>query len=251
MFLREPTRNEAERIESGGSVDEAAPPAIPLTQFLGELFRTPSAMLLVAAFFGANSVAWVFLSWMPDYLVKEFGMNLGMAGLSSTAYLCIASVVGSVIGGYLADAARLRFPGGRILAQALGALLGVPFIYLSGYATNSTHLLVYLTCFGLAKGIYDANIWASMYDVVHPSRRATTLGIANMIGWFGGAIATHGIGFVSTRWGIALGPAMASTSVIYAVVAILLLLAGLVFAPRDIRHAALNDGNAGPAPAHH
>ena len=61
-------------------------------------------------------------------------------------------------------------------------------------------LLIFLTCFGFAEGIYDANIWASMYDVVHPSRRATMLGFANMIGWLGGGVATVGTGMVITRF---------------------------------------------------
>ena len=87
----------------------------------------------------------------------------------------------------MADRARKYVPGGRILTQSLGAMLGVPFIYLAGSTTDATNLVLFLTCFGLAKGIYDANIWASMYDVVHPSRRATMLGLANMIGWFGAA----------------------------------------------------------------
>ncbi|MEX2286827.1 MAG: MFS transporter [Planctomycetaceae bacterium] len=238
LFLREPGRNEAERLESGAAADEVDPKAIPLRRFLGELLHTPSALLLVAAFFGANSVGLVFLSWMPKYLKDNFEMSLTMAGFSSSFYLQVASIIGSVIGGVLADRARLLHPGGRILTQSLGALLGIPFIYLSGLATDVVNLVMYLTLFGLAKGIYDANIWASMYDVVHPSRRATMLGLANMIGWFGAGCGTFGIGVATTRLNITMGQALASTSVIYAVVAILLLVAGLAFAPRDIRRAA-------------
>jgi len=99
--------------------------------------------------------------------------------------------------------------------------------------------------FGLAKGIYDANIWASMYDVVHPSRRATMLGLANMIGWFGAGCGTTAIGVATTRWGVTMGQALASTAGIYAVVAVLLILAGAVFAPRD--HSARGKRRAQPS----
>jgi MFS family permease len=237
IFLREPARNEAERIEAQTLDDTPSPPALPLGQFLRELIRTPSAVILIVAFFGANSVAFVFLSWMPKYLADEFHMTLGMAAFSSTFYLRMASILGSIIGGVLADRARMFLPGGRILSQAFGAILGIPFIYLSGIQVETVPLLIYLTCFGLAEGIYDANIWASMYDVIHPSRRATMLGFANMIGWLGAGVATVGTGMAVTRLHMTFGQVLSVTALIYAAVAILLIIAGVGSAPRDIRRA--------------
>jgi MFS family permease len=239
IFLREPARNEAERLfESSSAEQESQPPkAIPIGQFLGELLLTPTALLLILAFFGANSVGLVFMTWMPNYLSENFGMTLAKAAFVSTFYQQIASVVGATLGGALADRARRRLPGGRILTQALGALLGVPFIYYAGRATQSQELIVYLTLIGLAKGIYDANIWASMYDVVHPTRRATMLGLANMIGWFGAGCGTYGFGLATARWNISMGEALSSTAIIYAGVAVLLLFAGIVTARRDVRRS--------------
>jgi MFS family permease len=237
LFLREPARNEAERLEESPARETPEPPTIPLRIFLGELLRTPSALLLIAAFFGANSVAFVFLTWMPKYLGDHFNMSLVMAAFSATFYLQVASIIGSILGGALADRVRIRWAGGRILSQALGAVLGIPFIYLSGATTEAVTLIVYLSCFGLAKGIYDANIWASMYDVVHPSRRATMLGLANMIGWFGAGLATAATGSVTTHLKLSLGQVLSATAILYAIVAILLILAGTVYAPHDIRRA--------------
>ena len=37
--------------------------------------------------------------------------------------------------------------------------------------------------FGYFKGMYDANIRASLHDVVKPERRATAVGLMNAIGW--------------------------------------------------------------------
>jgi MFS family permease len=98
-------------------------------------------------------------------------------------------------------------------------------------------LIVYLTLIGLAKGIYDANIWASMYDVVHPTRRATMLGLANMIGWFGAGCGTYGFGLATSRWNISMGQALSSTAAIYAVVAVLLLIAGTLTARHDVHRS--------------
>jgi len=237
IFLREPARNEAERLEAKTLDETPNPPPIPLTQFMRELVHTPSALLLIAAFFGANSVAFVFVTWMPKYLGDRFHMSLGTAAFSAAFYFRMASIVGSLFGGWLADRARMVLPGGRILSQAFGAVIGIPLIYLSGVQVEAVPLLIFLTLFGFAEGIYDANIWASMYDVVHPSRRATMLGFANMIGWLGGGVATVGTGIVITRLHMTYGQVLSATASIYAVVAVLLIVAGGVFAPRDIRHA--------------
>jgi hypothetical protein len=37
--------------------------------------------------------------------------------------------------------------------------------------------------FGYFKGMYDANIRASLHDVAPPERRATAVGVMNAIGW--------------------------------------------------------------------
>jgi hypothetical protein len=58
-----------------------------------------------------------------------------------------------------------------------------------------------------------------------------------MIGWFGAGIATAATGIATTRFHMTLGQVLSVTAIIYAIVALLLILAGAVCAPRDIRHA--------------
>ena len=60
-------------------------------------------LLLIAVFVGANFVAMIFLTWMPSFLYRKFSMSLSMAGLNGTAFLQIASVLGVITGGFLAD----------------------------------------------------------------------------------------------------------------------------------------------------
>jgi hypothetical protein len=79
------------------------------------VFAHPMAPVLVCVFLGANFVAMVFLTWMPSFLNRKFGMTLAMAGLNSTAWLRILSVLG-----VLADRLVRGRPGGRMLAQAIG-----------------------------------------------------------------------------------------------------------------------------------
>jgi MFS family permease len=236
VFIREPRRNQAEREESGSAPVEA--PQIPMRTFLREWVRTPTAMLLVIAFFGANFVALIFLAWMPTFLKEKFKLKLAMAGLEATVYIQIASMVGAALSGAMADRWRNAQPGGRMLAQSVGALIGAPFIFLCGYTTDKVTLVAAMTAFGLCKGIYDGNIWASLYDVVPASRRGAAVGMMNMIAWIGGALGPVAVGFAVDR-GATMSAAISSTAVIYTGVSALLIVAGLRFAPRDIARARI------------
>jgi MFS family permease len=253
-FIREPRRNEAQLLEeaeearrNGAALDELTlpppepvdikPAPIPLRDFLAELSRTPTVLALMMAFFGANFVALVFLTWMPKFLHDKFNLNLAMSGLSATVFIQIASMLGSVAGGVLADRWSRHLAGGRIAVQATGMLLGAPFIFLCGLTQEMTVLILAMTAFGLFKGLYDANIWASLYDVVPVSRRGTAVGLMNMIGWFGGGLGAYAIGLAVKR-GMTMSQAIASTGAIYLLVAGLLLTAAFVLARRDIERAA-------------
>jgi len=90
-----------------------------------------------------------------------------------------------------------------------------------------------MSLFGLFKGIYDANIWASLYDVITPSRRGAAVGIMNMVGWLGGGgAAPIAIGYIAERQ--SLGFAIALASAVYVAGAALLLAGILFFIQRDV-----------------
>lgn len=184
-------------------------------------------IVLMVAFMGANFVAVTLLTWMPKFLHDKFEMSLAMSGLTATLYVQLASMLGSPIGGYFADRLRQRFPGGRLMVQAFGLLAGAPFVVLCGVTQSVTWLIVALTAWGLFKGFYDANIFASVFDVVRPEARGTATGMMNAIGWLaGGGSAPLVIGIIAQRSG--LGFAIATASVVY-VFAGLLLIIGIVF----------------------
>lgn len=180
------------------------------------IVKTPMVRVLMLVFIGANFVAMIFLTWMPTYLTRTFKMSLSMSGVNATAYLQIASVLGVLSGGVLADRLAKRYAGGRMMAQALGLLAGVPFIFLTGWTLSVPVLIVAMIGFGYFKGMYDANIWASLYDVVRPERRATAVGVMNSIGWLGGGLAPVMIAAAAQRYG--MSACLSATSVIYLLV---------------------------------
>jgi MFS family permease len=212
LLLKEPRREQSAVPEIAGSGVIAA---------VRELFASPMFRILAAVFIGANFVAMIFLTWMPSFLYRKFNMSLAMAGLSGTAYLQIASVLGVISGGMLADRLVRRYRGGRMMAQAVGLLLGVPFIFLTGWTLSVPVLIMALIGFGYFKGFYDANIWASLHDVVRPERRATAVGVMNSLGWLGGGIAPVAIAAASARYG--MSSCLSANSIVYLCFALLLM----------------------------
>jgi MFS family permease len=178
--LREPVRTVAVEATRGNA---------GVGRAVREVLRNRWALALIAIFVGANFVAVIFLTWMPTFLYRKFGMTLTMAGFNATAYLQMASVVGVIAGGVMADRASRRRRGGRIGVQAVGLLLGVPFLFLAGWTLSTKVLLISLMGFGLFKGLYDANIFAALYDVVPAERRGVAAGVMNSLGWIGGGMA--------------------------------------------------------------
>jgi MFS family permease len=206
-FLVEPARGAAEGVT-------ATTPRLGLGAFLRMVGRTPSLLCLLGAFMCANFVAVVLLSWMPKFLYDHFHMGLAMAGLTATIFVQLASMAGAPIGGWLADLWRLRSPRGRIAVQAIGVLGGAPFVVLCGMTQSIATLVVALTFWGFFKGLYDANIFASVFDIVPPEARGRAAGFMNMIGWLaGGGSAPLVIGIAAQR--TSLGAAMALASVVY------------------------------------
>ena len=59
---------------------------------------------------------------------------------------------------------------------------------------------------GFFKGLYDANIFASVFDVVRPEARGTAAGFMNAVGWLaGGGSAPLVIGIIAQRESLGAG----------------------------------------------
>jgi MFS family permease len=225
-WLREPRRGQSE------TVREQSPPQQPLgwREVGRTVLGTPTALLLLTVFLGANFVATVFLTWTPTFLVEKFDFQLADAGLSGTAFIYLASAVSAPLGGVLADRLAPRMAGGRMLVQMLGLLGGAGFVFLVGTTHSVATLLAAMALFGFFKGLYDSNIFAALYDVIEPRARATAAGIMNTAGWGGGAMGPLAVGWLAKHGRCAtemenMSEAIALCSLVYIAGAALLLVA--------------------------
>ena len=140
-LLRETPRGAAEKDERAiAGPGPGSTGTLSVTQTLAIVFRTPVALLLMAAFLLANSVAMVFLTWTPTFLVKKFHYSLGAAGLNGTLYIHLASAVAVPLAGYLADRLARRYAIGRIAVQLGGLVAGSVFVFLVRNHARFRHL---------------------------------------------------------------------------------------------------------------
>jgi MFS family permease len=218
--MREPVRGSADDVEraSGARVSITG-------DEIRDLLRNRALLALMGAFACANFVAVVLLTWMPMYLYSRFGLSLAHAAFDATVYPQVASIGGSLCGGYFADLLAVRSARGRMWVQCVGVLAGAPCVALSGLAPSLKLAIVGLVCWGFCKGIYDSNIFAAAFEVVPVGARGTASGLMNCVGWLlGGGAAPVTIGFVAGY--LSLGYAIALSALVYLLAAVGLFFAG-------------------------
>jgi MFS family permease len=205
---------------------------VSLTGNLARILREPAALLLLAVFAGANFVALTLLTWLPEFVKGRYGYDLTSSNTVAGLFFPGGNAVGALCGGALADHAARRTPGGRVMVQAAGLLLGAPCVYLAGTTGSIAVLIPALVGIGLGKGIYDANIFASVYDVVRPEVRGTAAGLMNTVGWAAASPAPALVGWLSRRHG--LGGAIALTAMVYLAAGLLAAATAVLAARRSI-----------------
>ena len=138
--------------------------------------------LLLVAYFTLPAIAgWVVRDWMPEILREKFSLGQGKAGVSAILYVQLASIVGVLIGGTLADRWMKTTNRGRIYASAIGMALFLPALFGVGNAPTLTFAIIGLIVFGLGWGFFDCNNMPILCQIARPEWRATGYGIMNLV----------------------------------------------------------------------
>ena len=242
FILVEPARGQSEKVKvepadrDFGNAPGPAPAAqVSLLDKVTKIASNRAAVLLLCVFVGTNFVAAAFLTWLPMFIFRRFSLNVAASSLTSIIW-SLASLVGAIGGGWVADLAARQRRGGRIRVQSAGLILGAPFVFLAGSAQSFGMMVVALAAAGLCKGVYDANIFASLFDVIAPEDRGTAAGLMNSVGWAGGFLAPLALGMGSMRLG--LGTSIASTAVVYLLVGMLALVAASLAEAKETEPAS-------------
>lgn len=169
---------------------------VALLETLGALWTKPAFWILVIYFTLPAIAGWATKNWLPTYLADTFQLKEGPAGLSATGYIQIASLIGVILGGALADWWMRRTARGRIFTSALGVLLLVPALLGLGYAWSMAAAIGFMILFGLGWGFFDCNNMPILCQIARPEHRATGYGFMNLVSISVGAGATVALGWM-------------------------------------------------------
>jgi len=178
-----------------------------------KLSANKTALFLTASFTCMVFVNVGYLTWTPTFLHEKFGLSLTEAGFSSMFYHHAFAFAGVMIGGKLSDRLAVRNANSRLQIQAWALLLGAPFIGLMGMATSLPAVYIALSVFGLFRGMYDSNIYASLYSVIDERNRASVSAAMIMCAYVVGSLAPTVLGYFKPIVGLTDG--LASLSLFY------------------------------------
>ena len=176
--------------------EQNAAKRVTVLETLRALWSQPAFWILVIYFTLPAIAGWVTKNWLPTFLSDTFNLKEGPAGLSATGYIQIASFIGVLLGGVLADWWMRRTARGRIFTSALGVLLLVPALLGLGFAWNMAAAIVFMIVFGLGWGFFDCNNMPILCQIARPEHRATGYGFMNLVSISVGAAATVALGWM-------------------------------------------------------
>ncbi|HWL15105.1 MAG TPA: MFS transporter [Opitutus sp.] len=182
-------------------VESSAEPAVaaPMKGVVRGLLGNRNFILLVLYFTLPAIAGWVVRDWMPEILREKFNLGQGKAGVSAILYVQVASIVGVIIGGFLADRWMRWTPRGRIFTSAIGMVMFLPALFSVGHAPTLGVAIVGLMIFGLGWGFFDCNNMPILSQIARPEWRATGYGIMNLVSISCGGFGDWGFGALRDR----------------------------------------------------
>ncbi len=213
--LREPRRNEADEEEIAlypytlGKVTEIEEPHQTIhissnvfSQF-GMLLRIKTLVVLIIMQVFAFFVLGVNVVFLPTYLQQGdiFGLSSGQAGLFSGAVIVLAGLVGTVLGGYMADWLNRRHQGARVLVCGIGFLLSAPAFLLAITTHNLQVFSVFFIITTILLTLYTGPSTAATQDVVPAILRASAVAVSLFIAHLlGDAFAPTLVGILASAF---------------------------------------------------
>lgn len=228
LFMREPDRTD--RDSSRGLGVEGA----SLWKTLYSVFAVPSFWMLAISFVLFCIVTNCQDVFMAKYFFDNFGMSNEEAGQFSTFWKFSFTIVGLLVGGYVADRWSQRWRSGRTLVQVIGIMLWIPSIYLLFTSGSEYVARIAMITIGFGFGLYVANLWTTTFEVIDPAARSTAVGMLNVIG-VAASPAAWVVGILNDRQILGIGGSLAGMSLLAAIMVTLLLLNVTVLLRHDYR----------------
>ena len=227
VCLREPDRTERNEEQGVRTVSAG------LWKTIYSVLSVPSFWILTTIFVLFSIVTGARDFWLAKYFYLNFDMTEGQAGSFATFYIQPSTFVGQLFGGLLADRWSRHWRGGRSAICTIAFVVWVPSLLIMGMSQSTNLVAAAMICFGLALGIYIANLWATTFEIIDPATRSTSLGLLNVFSSFPSLIAPTLGALVDKGIIENYGTAFAGLSLVAVTIVILFIIHLLVTLPRD------------------
>jgi len=183
-------------VDAQGKINEAQIERKALVPW-GRLLRSPNMWAIMCAYFTYVYCLWIFLSWLPSYLVDFRHFTLIKVGIFASLPL-FAGVIGDTVGGLATDW-LLKRTGNTKLARrsvAIVGMLGCCVFIVPAALTADAYTAVY--CLTASMFFLECTIgpsWAVPMDA-GGKYSGTVSGMMNMAGNIGGALSPLVFGFL-------------------------------------------------------
>lgn len=195
--------------------------------------RIPTYWILLGSFIASFFIVGAATSWITTYIIRDFELQPGQAGLVSGLTLAIGSIIGTILGGWLGDKLQKRLPQGRLIVSTIAFLAGAPLVLLALSFHDLYPFIVVFILAIIALSLCLGPINAVIQDIIEPDMRATATGLLLLIAHLlGDAASPTIIGIIADQ--TSLGTALLTTAPTCLFIAGLICLIGLRTVARDM-----------------
>lgn len=165
-----------------------------IVEALKSFATKPTSFVLMGAVGFYFFITYAFRTWSPVFMMRSFpDMEPAVAIFHGFFWFYLGALAGVTAGGRLSDRWRRRNDAARFNVELIGIALCVPFVLMMAMADTLPVMILAVMFFGFATGIYDSNLYASLFEVIHPRYRAVATGLfgcgGSIVGAFGPAVA--------------------------------------------------------------
>jgi predicted MFS family arabinose efflux permease len=177
-----------------------------------EFTGTPSLIFTYFAFAGNTFLTTAMLSWLPTYFNRVENMPMQQASLKGSSIMLLA-IIGSPLGGFLADTWMKKRTNARLLFSALSSVT-TSVVFFSAFYFLTGPFQYYLLLFGGVCAIaFASSAIAVTQDVVHPGLRATSYSLCVIVqNLLGSSLGPLFVGALSDKYDIKTALTVASLS---------------------------------------
>lgn len=176
---------------------QADPPDPPAHIPWRTLLRHKQTWAFAIGKFMTDPIWWLYLFWVPDFLNRNYGINLTTIGPPLVAIYLVADG-GSIGGGWLSSALIKRgwsVNAGRKTAMLVCALAVVPMVFASG-AKQMWVAVALVSLAAAAHQGWSANMFTMASDMFPRKAVGSVVGFGGMAGAFGGMLIAKLTGYI-------------------------------------------------------